>query len=370
MKTDCILIDFVGATSHFTKQLFFTLNNETFNQVKLITIKSKISNKASSFSAFRNKIFRLSLIPINYFILFTKVVRCSPNNIFIFNIPLIPILELFFLFLIRMRGGISVGILHNLVPFHGEKKLIRNYKYLEFYSYCDIVTFHDASIIEIFNEKFPKSTPLLIDLPSYLIPDSASYYSKEFCDSKLLKLGFMGTIRPYKNLEIVALELEKLNPRQLSSISLSITGKAFYDIDKLVLRFENLALGEFIYNKEPLDDNDFYKQMARCNFLLLPHINSSGSALLSVAAALGVPIIASNLNVFTDFVHRFGNGVIFNHLVPGDLQRIISILLEDKVQQQELKKCAMNAIKSIPNWRNYVNEIIVCCDALAKRRAG
>jgi glycosyltransferase involved in cell wall biosynthesis len=369
MKADTVLVDFVGATAHFTKQLKAALNNEAITKTTLITLRPGVGNTEPLALVLWNRFVRLALIPINYIILFMRVIVCGPNKIFIFNIPLVPSVEIFFLRLIRKKGGVSVGILHNLIPSHGEKKRFRNYRYSEFYSYCDIVVFHDSSIGAISNKIFPKSFPLFIDLPSYSVPNSCASLRQNSKRSAFLKLGFMGTLRPYKNLEIVASEFKKLSDRELSSVSLKITGKAFYDIDNLVNGFENLGLGEFFYNKGPLGDDDFFREMAECDFLLLPHAHSSGSALLSVAASLGVPVIASDLPVFADFVHRYGNGIIFDHLIAGDLYRVVSALVEDKVERQDLKTRALRAVKSIPSWTNYVNDIFVCCDELVKRRA-
>jgi glycosyltransferase involved in cell wall biosynthesis len=369
VKTDTVLVDFVGATAHFTKQLRAALNKEAITKAKLIILRPGIDNKKPIASVLWNKFVRLASIPINYIILFMRVVACAPNQIFIFNIPLVPSLEIFFLCLIRIKGGVSVGILHNLIPSHGEIKYFRNYKYFEFYNCCDIVVFHDPSVAPNFNNVFPKSFPLFIDLPSYSVPNAFTFTSQNPNRSEILKLGFMGTIRPYKNLEIVASEFKKLSDMELSSVSLKITGKVFYNIDNLVNGFENLGLGEFCYNKGPLGDDDFFREMAECDFLLLPHAHSSGSALLSVAASLGVPVIASDLPVFADFVHRYGNGIIFDHLITGDLYRVVSALVEDKVERQDLKTRALRAVKSIPSWTNYVNDIFVCCDELVKRRA-
>ena len=367
MKTDTVLVDFVGATTHFTKQLWAALNKEAITKTKLITLRPGLDNQKPLASLLWNRFVRLASIPINYIILFTRVVACAPNKIFIFNIPLVPSVEILFLYLLRLKGGVSVGILHNLIPSHGEKKYFRNYKYFEFYNCCDIVVFHDSSVTANFNSVFPKSFPLFIDLPSYSVPNAFTFTSQNENRSEILKLGFMGTVRPYKNLEIVASEFKKLSDRELLSVSLKITGKAFYDIDKLVNGFENLGLGEFFYNTGPLGDDDFFREMAECDFLLLPHAHSSGSALLSVAASLGVPVIASNLPVFVDFVHRYGNGIIFDHLIVGDLYRVISALVDNKVERQDLKIRALRAVKSMPSWTNYVNDIFLCCDELVER---
>lgn len=368
MKNDTVLVDFIGATAHFTKQLWAELNKKAVKKTELIILRPRIDNQKPLIFVLWNTFIRLASVPMNYIVLFMRVVACAPNKIFIFNIPLIPSVEIFFLFLIRLKGGVSVGILHNLIPSHGEKKYFRNYKYFEFYNCCDIVVFHDPKLIANFDDLFPKSVPLFIDLPSYSVPNALISTSQNENISEILKLGFMGTVRPYKNLELVASELKKLNDRELSLVSLKILGKVFYDINNVIYDFENLGLGEFFYSNGSLGDDDFFREMAECDFLLLPHADSSGSALLSVAASLGVPVIASDLPVFGDFIHRYGNGIIFNHLSTGDLQRVISDLVDDQNKRQDLKTLALCAINLVPSWTNYVNDIFLCCDELVEGR--
>ncbi|PCJ40440.1 MAG: hypothetical protein COA71_11335 [SAR86 cluster bacterium] len=368
MKRRTILIDFAGATTHFTRQLEAALKDANLTKTRSISIRPGVGNTKSLVLTLWNSFIRLASIPINYIVLLIDIVTCLPNQIFIFNIPLIPSVETFFLWIIRVNGAVSVGILHNHIPSHGEKKPIRNYRYFEFYNYCDIVVFHDSSISEIFQSIFPNAVPLYTSLPSYSVPNASDNKTQKIMDSEIIKLGFMGTIRPYKNLEIISSEFKLLNKSQLSFLSLKITGKAFYDIDNMVRIFENIGFYEFVYNGELISDEKFFKEMSEYDFLLLPHANSSGSALLSVAASLGVPVIASNLTVFTDFVHRFGNGVIFDHLITGDLHRVVSKLIEDKILREKLKVNALRAVSSVPTWSNYVNDIFECCNELVTRR--
>ena len=368
MKPRTILVDFAGLTAHFTNQLEAVLTDKTRIKTRTISIRPGIGDTKSLVLRFVDRFIRLASIPLNYVVLLISIATCSPNQKFIFNIPCVPSVEIFFLWVIRLKGAVSIGILHNIISSHGEKKLIRNYKYSEFYNYCDIVVFHDLSFSAIFESTFPNAVPLYTSLPRYSFPNASDYMVKKIKDSEIINLGFMGTIRPYKNLEIISSEFELLNKRQLSRLSLKITGRAFYDIDNMVSAFENLGLDEFEYKKESTDDEAFFRGMAECDFLLLPNASSSGSAMLSVAASLGIPIIASNLPIFTDFVHRYGGGVIFDHLIVGDLHRVVSNLIEDKLQRENIKENALRAIDSLPTWSNYVNDIFVCCDDLVTRR--
>lgn len=368
MKNNFVLIDFIGSTAHFTAQLELALNNKVSVKTNLITAPSGIVKNGSVILRLWQKFMRIISLLVNYVILFIKIIVCSPSQVFIFNIPLISSFEIFFLWLIKLKRGISVGILHNHIASHGEKKSIRNYKYYEFYNHCDIVVFHDSSIVEIFDNIFPDSFPMHLKLPSYTIPENYRKLAKKKSTSSILTLGIFGTIRPYKNLEIVVSELEKLTDRQTSLLSLKLFGKAFYNIDSLIDKLEKLGLADFEFDLESLSDEQFFGQMASCDFLLLPHSSSSGSGLLSVAASLGIPVIASNLIVFSDFVNEYQSGIIFDHDLVGDLSNVLIDLIGNEQQQKNLRNNALRAVVSQPSWSGYVDQISKCCESLRARR--
>ena len=230
------------------------------------------------------------------------------------------------------------------------------------------MVFHDSSILDTFGATFPNSSPLHVNFPSYTVSKKYSLISKKEINSNIITLGVFGTIRPYKNLEIVSSELGLLDELQLASLSLKLFGKAFYNIDKLVKDFESLSLADFKYNLESITDDQFYNEMADCDFLILPHSSSSGSALLSVAASLGIPIIASNLTVFRDFVDRYHSGIIFDHTDAGDLSQVISSLIHDKQKRKFLKDKALGAVTLTLSWDQYVFEISKCCEKLLTTR--
>ncbi len=368
MKIGTTLIDFIGSTTHFTSQLEVALKDQMGKELVLLSVNIAAIETNLPLPKLLHRITTLVLLVKTYIILFARTLICSRNQLFIFNTPLVPSIEILFVWLIQLRSGISVGILHNEIPSHGEMNRIRNYKYAEFYNCCDVIVFHDSSILKTFDETFPNAIPVFLDLPSYKVPNANDYKNREDLAPDIIKLAILGTIRPYKNLEVIFPEFEMLDQRQRKSLSLRISGKAFYDIRNTVRDLEGLCLGEFFYNDEFLGDEQFYREMADCDFLLLPHSSSSGSALLSVAASLGIPIIGSKVPVVMDFVDRYRSGVIFDHLSRGDLFRVVSNLVDNRQSIKDLKENAMSAVDAVPNWDDYVDAITEVCKELAAQR--
>lgn len=347
MKPSPIIIDFFGSTIHFSKQLQNAFELSVNSKCKLIARVPRVKKKL-------HRILEILSITYNYCYLFVLIIKSSPGQLFIFNIPGIPIVELFFLKIIKWRKGVSISILHNEKPSHGESRFLRNYGYSQFYNGSDIVIFHDLSISNIFRTSLNRTNGIFIEFPGYT-PFKQIVNSNS--NSNILKLGFFGNIRPYKNIESLLKELEMLEVSVLERVSLVISGKTFYDIKKIINGIDDLGLAEFNFNSNHLTDSEFEKLIAECDFLLLPYSDSSGSAVLSLSASLGVPVIVSDIGIFSNFVDKYDNGIKYNHTQAGDFAQVIERLVIDKDLKNTYKNKAILAQLSIPTWGCYVEKI-------------
>ena len=357
------IIDISGNTLHFCNYLHDEIRKTTSLRSKLVTPDIKLKKSKSKT---RSKFFKLMNILINYIFLLHIISTAKPGCYFIFNIPLIPIVECFFLYLVRRKKCISVGILHNISPSHGEIKIIRNYKYDSYYSKCDVIILHDFSQYSVICKKFMKSIIITLDLPSYT-------YSEEIFDEQTLKdntlnLLVLGTIKPYKNLEIILSEFKGLSSAEKNKISLTIAGKAFYQIEDVIKGLENLNLLKFSFCNKFISDQEFFKELNRCDFLLISHSSTSGSALLAAAAGSGVPIIASDLPVFKKFVSEYKSGIIFDHTKPGDLRAVIQSILSGSTSIEMYAARALDAKNKTTSWKAYIETVLDQCSALHKER--
>ncbi len=361
MKHNVFIVDF-GATSHFTIQLASAFCKMSNVSAELNIYSSDVQKLEPGFFDFLRKVLKMLKIIYIYMLLFVRIIMCSHGHIFIFNIPLIPSLERFFLVMISFKGAVSVGILHNLLPSHGENKNIRNFKYSEFFIACDVVVFHDPSIDKDFSSNFPDSVPISTSIPNYKVIDASNIKSTH--SDNILRLGILGTIRPYKNIEIILSELRMLDKQYRKSISLKICGKSGYDVSATIAGLRSLGLSDFLFVDEFLTEEQFSDEMRSVDFLLLPHLSSSGSALISVAMSFGIPLIASKLPVFQDVIKNYGCGVIFDHSLNGDLSQVILNLLSDKSLVKSLRINVDKAKDLIPSWSNYAKMIIERCAEL------
>ena len=175
-------------------------------------------------------------------------------------------------------------------------------------------------------------------------------------------------IRPYKNLEVILSELEMLDINYRKLISLKICGKSLYDVSATIEGLKNLNLGEFIFVDKFLPEEQFFDELKNFDFLLISHSSSSGSGLISVATSLGIPIIASKIPTFENFIANYECGIIFDQSKNGDLSRVIMNLLSDKKMVNRFKLNAQKTKNLVPTWEDYAIKIIRACDVLTAER--
>ena len=343
IRPPSIIIDFFGSTAHFSIQLQKTFCTVENSKYKLI-MKTPGAKKRG------HRLMEILSIAYNYIYLFVLIIKCRSGQLFIFNIPGIPCVELLFLKLIKWRKGVSISILHNETPSHGESRLFRNYRYDSYYKNSNIVILHDSHASSLYKEN-----GFYIEFPGY-VPCSKQVENLNL-NSNILKLGFFGNIRPYKNIESLLIELKTLDKSVLEKVSLIISGKIFYNVIEVIDNINKLELSEFNFNSTQLSDSEFEKLISGCDFLLLPYSDSSGSAILSLSASLGVPVIVNNVGIFSNFIDKYDNGIKYDCAQIGELAKVIDRLVADKNLKSVYKNKARAAQLLIPTWEEYVNKI-------------
>ena len=81
-------------------------------------------------------------------------------------------------------------------------------------------------------------------------------------------------------------------------ISLKICGKSGYDVSATIAGLRSLEFKRLLFCRRISHEEQFFDEMRSVDFLLLPHLSSSGSALISVAMSFGIPVIASKIPIF------------------------------------------------------------------------
>jgi len=354
------IIDIFGSTYNFSDELAKNFEKETYRDIKRL-IRFPLPKKVNRFL-----FISLSLIKISrlYLRTFRLAFLCKRGDIFIFNIPGIPIIETYLLTLIRRKKGISVSILHNFKASHGERKWLRNYKYYSFYQNSDIVVFHEKGLDLKLRSLGIDRLNLYCELPSLFVKKTSNInmkYRESNDDASILKLGFIGVISKYKNLEYVVSEIDLLEHHIRKKISLTVAGNPNYSVDHLIKSLHNTELHDLKVNLEYLTDSKFEEFVMNQDFIIIPYVNSSGSGILSYAASLGVPVIANAIPVFENFVHKYKSGAIIDCRSEKALANFIEKNISDYKQKTFYKKSLETMIDHLPSWKDYVVSINNAC---------
>lgn len=165
-----------------------------------------------------------------------------------------------------------------------------------------------------------------------------------------LELLFFGFIRPYKGLDVLLQALEMLTDDE---IHLTIIGEHWGDPTPLVERTEGrpgieLKLGY-------VSDEEAAEYFTRADFVMLPYVAATPSAVASVALHYDTPVIASRVAGLVDVVIEGATGML---VPPGDPAALADVLrVADRAAAAELRR-GIAAFKQENSWETL-------CQALA-----
>lgn len=178
-------------------------------------------------------------------------------------------------------------------------------------------------------------------------------FKKSFnLNKNFLTILFFGRILPYKGIDILidAIEILKNKNIELKTI---IAGRGrvdenyLYKIKQLNIEFKN----DWIFNEELL------KYLQETDILVMPYKNGTQSGLISIALAYGIPVIATKVGSFKEYIQDGINGFLINPNNQYDLvQKIEQIYFNRNILLQIHKNILKTNQKFF--WENTVKYLI------------
>lgn len=287
-----IIIDWLGRTDFFVQKL--ANNNVT-------VLSNKFRTKYRPIRVILKLHYLITNIICYLYYVFTR------NKTFIFNIPFNIKFDIFLIRMGRKFGNKYVLILHNQYIYH-EKHVTDVSIYLR--NFDKIIT-HDPSIVNLFpDDNLPiefRWLPIIGDI------STTNLDNKNINIDRITTFLFIGNVRPYKGLELFLRALSLLDPAIKRDVRIHIAGKHFYEIK--YNSFNLLGFNSFEVVDKYLDNEHMQNLIAVSNCIVLPYLESSGSAVCSLALQNNKFILTSDLPVFKLFINYFGCGDTF---VCGD----------------------------------------------------
>lgn len=151
---------------------------------------------------------------------------------------------------------------------------------------------------------------------------------------KSLNLLFIGTLRPFKNVEFCLEALKKLNN---TNITYTIAGRCKLDrrynekIGKLAAELSNVRrIDRYI------PDDEYEKLMSECDFLLLgdkTQESCASNGTMTEALLHGKPIIAPNFNPFKYEVEKYNVGLLYEYCNIDSLCDAINLAMQKGAEE-------------------------------------
>jgi glycosyltransferase involved in cell wall biosynthesis len=167
-------------------------------------------------------------------------------------------------------------------------------------------------------------------------------------------LLFFGRIWPYKGLKYL-LEAMPLIAAQIPAVKLIIAGRG-ESLDRYLATSHDHQYLEIINDFIPLEKVAGLFQRSAVS--VLPYIEASQSAVVSLSYGMGTPVIASDIGGLGELVRNEEDGLL---VPPGDvpaLANAIIRLLSDPPLQAKLSAAALERCQQDLNWSNIAAQTV------------
>lgn len=189
-----------------------------------------------------------------------------------------------------------------------------------------------------------------------IIKNYGNIKTNKYCfDKKKINLLFFGNVAGNKRLDLLIEAVKRLPVTIKNKVHLNICGNCKENKDLYLKQIANDNAISVFFNRIP--DEDIPELFINSSYLVLPYEDVAQSGPHMIAYNYNLPVIASNLDGFTERIENNVNGFIFEE---GNLNSLIEVIVKainiDDVKYIEMKN----------NLKSYVNDHF-SVNAVAKR---
>jgi glycosyltransferase involved in cell wall biosynthesis len=163
-------------------------------------------------------------------------------------------------------------------------------------------------------------------LPLGIYSDLCPKLEKKFnLNKKNLDVLFFGRLENYKGIDTLVKAYGILKKENLK-IKLTIAGRGKIDKD-LENKINELGI---VFKNYWISNEELCELIKECDILVAPYKKASQSGIVSTALAYGIPIIATNVGSFNEYVKSGENGFLIEVNDYLDLAKKIKIFYQDR----------------------------------------
>ena len=129
---------------------------------------------------------------------------------------------------------------------------------------------------------------------------------------------FFGFIRPYKGLDVLLNSLQSLE-KQMSNYIVLVVGESYERIEKYKVIVPKELKHKVIWENKYIGERDIGKFFSASDVLVLPYRSCTQSGVVQVGYHYGLPVVASDIKGFQDYVVEGQTGYLFKSGSSEDL---------------------------------------------------
>lgn len=217
---------------------------------------------------------------------------------------------------------------------------------------CKRFLLFSAEQYSLFHESYPSKRATYIPKP---IHDYGESKIDKPNIEKECNFLFLGRIDYYKGLDILIEAIEALKVSGQRKMKLSIYGTSANDEWRKHIKNKN------IYNLQIrfFDDSEIPDIFSTHHFLIQPYRQVTQSGPFSIALSYGLPVIASNIGIFSHLISNGNNGFLFEKESINELRQCLEQCL--RLNMAEYSMLSKNVIKtkeSLYNEKQMVSKVV------------
>ncbi|HRK60802.1 MAG TPA: glycosyltransferase, partial [Candidatus Kapabacteria bacterium] len=168
--------------------------------------------------------------------------------------------------------------------------------------------------------------------------------------SEKLSILYCGALMPIKGVHILVHAVQYLSP---DAISVNIYGGGSQEYIRYL---QSLDTNHILHFHGKYSLNDLPNILKQADIMVAPSLcEETGGLILTEALAARVPVIASAIGGYTDFIHNDSNGYLFTPGSAQELYNILQLLVSDQSKLHSLLQ-KMGAPRL---FSDYINDITV-----------
>lgn len=261
--------------------------------------------------------------------------------------------------LLRLISKELVFTAHNILP-HEKGKFDHYLRYLVYRS-ADKIIVHTSTIKEKLLAKFNFDNGKVFVVPA-VKPNAGVYdvtVTKSVAREKLQLspdtkvLLFFGFIRAYKGIDLLLEAFDIARATQMD-LQLVIAGNPQPESlrDTYEAQIAGMTYGDDVRLRAefiPRVEVDYYFRAA--DALVLPYKNIDFSGIMQEAFAYGLPVLATDVGNFADFIEPGVNGFIADDITPEAFARIIKRAFDERTDLEQMGQAAYEIDRAYPDWQ-------------------